>query len=263
MNAPALRRRVLVQGALAAAAAAAAGLAEAQSPRRYVVVALIGDRVELVLSQNAIGSNIDRNRREGFDDSSGTLDRDALLATSQEVERLDRGAFVQMLGMPPSPWHNAPGRLFDGDSVVLPDNVVQALDRARATHLLLITKYRANSRIQLRNDTVGTGSLSGLGIYVDRATQLTVRETGQTGQGLLAPFAYIRLTLADAQTGAVIKQLPITASDAFSVAGSDKAATPWDVLSNEEKVKQLRSLLQRELTQAVPGLLAPLLAPSR
>ena len=64
-----------------------------------------------------------------------------------------------------------------------------------------------------------------------------------------------QLTLADARTGQVLRTRMIQATQLHSLARSNTASDPWQVLDTTEKVQRLRDLLQRELAREVPELL--------
>ena len=249
-------RRSLVVGA-AAFATAGSVRAQAPEPRRYAVISLIGDQLVLVYAVASTGSSLDRNYRRPLPDANGTFDKFALAAVGKAIERADATAKVSMLGVGPSPLHETPEKLLDGKTVALPGSLVTALEQMKATHLVLLTKLRAEASLPLLESHIGIGMLRGLGYYADSKPRIYMTDTGKTGQGVLAPYVYVQLTLADARSGAVLRQQAVTAAKAYPVAAHDTAVDPWDVLTAEEKVSRLRGLLEAQLTTAVAALVAP------
>lgn len=250
------RRQVLRGGAAAAVLAWPALGVRAAEPRQFAVVSLIGNELVFVYSTLVTGSSMDRNAHQALPDPAGTFDKLALAAMDKAIERAEPGAKVSVIGVGPSALHDQSERLFDGSAVALPDALVTEIERSGASHLLLLTKHRAEARLALAHSHIGMGMLSGVGYYIDRQKALRVISTGQTGQGLLAPYVHARLTLAEARSGRVLRQANIAASRVYSVAAQPAAVQPWEVMTETEKVTRLRALLETQLAQAVPQVLA-------
>jgi hypothetical protein len=249
-------RRHFVQATGAAALAVFGhGAARAQAERRYAVVSLIGDELVVVYAGLQTGTLFDPNRSRTVADPSGSMDRYALGAAGRALETA-AAASPTLLTLPPSPLHAQAEHWVEDKSISLPGRLIDAVEQSQATHLLLLTKHRADASIPLLSTRLGTGKLHGLGYYVDPYSRVRMVNSGATATGLLATYAYFRLTLADAGTGAVLNQRHCTAAQAYPVAASESALDPWDVLKPDEKVARLRGLLQRELAREVPLLVA-------
>jgi hypothetical protein len=248
------RRRRLVLGA--GATAAVWSTAHTKEPRRFAVISLLGDKLEFVYPASTTGTNLDRNARQNLDDPKGAFDQIALKVVAGVIEKSEPGAQVTLLGIPPSPLHDQPEKLISGNSVGLPGAAITTIEQAQATHVVLLTKYRSEARLPLLDSFVGTGFLRGLGFYLDSDMRLLLTNSRESGAGFIATYAYVRLTLADARTGAVIKQRLMKAAKVDAVAGSEKATNPWDVLSAEEKISRLKSLLEQELAIEMLALIA-------
>jgi hypothetical protein len=233
---------------------AGAPYASAQA-RRYAVLSLVGDKVEVVFAQPGVGSRIDRNERRAFDDAEGTLDRFVLKAVDDALRRADGGAPPVMLSMKGSSLYDRPDRLFQGRQLALPGAVVDAIEASKVTHLIVLTKLRDEPRVPLLNQNVGTGTVRGLGFYIDNSIDLVDREIGSYGTGLLAPFVYLRLTLVDVSTGEAVRDELVREMETHSVAGEPKATRAWEVLSAEQKVDRLQRLIQRAVGQGLGRLL--------
>jgi hypothetical protein len=225
--------------------------------RRYAVLSLLADQLDLVYAQETTGSMLDRNRRESFEAGAGAFDRYALQAVHAAVQRIEAGTQVTMLALPTtSRQYNEPDGIFTVPVVSLPGNVVDALIAAQATHLILLTKLRGAARIPLVEQTTGMGTVRGVGFYVDRNLALRRVDTGELTTGVLAPFAYVRLSLVDVQNGQLARDRSIRAMRAYTPAGRPVAVPdPWELLSAREKAEALKTLLEQELAREVPLLL--------
>jgi hypothetical protein len=227
----------------------------AASARSFAVISLVGDKLELVYPVQGTGSNLDRNLRRHLADPTGAYDQIALASLGKALESAAGGGKASLLSLPPSALHEQPERLFSGDSITLPGNLVDALERTAATHVLLLTKRRSDARVPVRDGYIGIGALRGLGYYIDGNTSIILTETGERAPGFLAAYAHMQLTLADARTGGVLKKRVISAAQMYPVAGTDKVIDPWNVLSAEDKVGLLRILLETRLADEVKRLL--------
>lgn len=253
MSTPLSRRQSLIT---LCAAALNSGSAHATEARSYAVISLLGDQITLVYAAAVTGSNLDRNRHRELPDSTGSLDSAALAATGRAIEQAQRGAQVSLLAVPPSPAHQQGERFVQGNEIGLPDELVNALDKAAATHVVLLTKLRAPAHIKLKDSAVGVGQLQGLGYYVDRNIGIRTVETGNTGDGMLVAYVYVQLTLADAKTGQVLRRQAMRATQVHPVAAKPEISDPWDLLAAPQKAERLRRLLEQQLAREIPTLIA-------
>lgn len=245
------------QGLIALGAAALGpGSVRAADARRYAVISLLGDQITLVYAAAVTGSNLDRNRHRELPDSTGSLDSAALAATGRAIEQAQRGAQVSLLVVPPSAAHQQGERFVQGNEISLPDSLVNALDKAAATHVVLLTKLRAPAHIKLVDAAVGVGQLQGLGYYVDRNIGIRTVETGNTGDGMLVAYVYVQLTLADARTGHVLRRRAMRATQVHPVAAQPEVSDPWDLLDAPQKAERLRRLLEQQLAREILTLIA-------
>jgi len=247
-----LQRRQLLQ--LLATTALAPAAVRAQDLRRYAVISLIGDEIVLVYAAATTGSRLNRNPHRALPDAEGSLDKVALFATGAAVEKT--GASATLISVGPSSLHQQADSVVSEKEIALTEAMVQQIEQAQARHVLLLTKLRAPTRIALAEGYIGTGSLRGLGYYVDRHTALRVEPTGGTGRGLIAPYCYVQLTLADARTGQVLRQRAVHASRVYAVAASATESDPWSLQTPTEKAERLSQLLQRQLAAEIPALIA-------
>ncbi len=257
MAAAASRRRLLALAAAPLALAWRGGHAQTPPARRYAVVSLIGDEIVLVYAAATTGSHLDRNRQHALPDAAGSFDRYALAAAVRAIERHELGATVTALQMGASALYQRPEAMFDGAQLALPDALVTALEQAQATHVVLLSKHRGPASIGLADTRAGVGALRGLGYYIDRSIALRTVEQGLTGIGMLVPYAYVQLTLAEVRSGAILNQRSIAATRVHSVAANPAAIDPWELLNATEKVERLKRLLENRLAQEIPALLSP------
>jgi hypothetical protein len=247
-------RRKLLASAIALSAVGTAG---AQN-RRWAALSLVGDKIEIIGARAEIGSRISQNRRRWADDAENTMDRYVLQAVERALRVQDRGSSVAMLALPGSALYERPERAFDGRQVALPGAVVDALIASRASHLLLVTKWRDEVRLPLYNTTSGVGTVTGIGFYVDTDLRLIMRSAGDTAghtaNGVLAPFVYAKLSLVDVQSGEVVGEELVREMRSYATASNPKAEGPWDVLTVEEKVDVLRKMIDQSIGEAIARL---------
>lgn len=247
-----VRRRSLI----CAAAASLCSIRLSAAQRHYAVLALVGNRIEIVQPQESVGSNLDRNRRHVLEDASGSFDRYASAGVERVLKRVAPDDKVTLLAMPPSSLHDQPEKLFDGKQVGLPGAVIDAIDKGRVSHLILLTKHRGDMRAPLLSTATGIGKVRGIGYYVDSHTPLVHLQSGRGAAGFLAPFVSIRGTLVHGETGDILREELVEGAETYSNAARDSDSNPWDMFSAEEKLVRLRRLLDQQLDRVIPGLVA-------
>jgi hypothetical protein len=244
-----LRSTVLAFVGLAVAAAVAA------APRKVAVISLIGDKLEVVYPQMPTGSRLNQNVRHEIDDRKGEFDRFTLAASAQAIAEVDPAIGTVLISLGPSSLHDRPEKLFEGKQAVLPGKVVDELERVQAQYLLLITKQRGDARLGFVNERTGVGSVRGLGFYLDEDTRVQMVDSDAQGDGLIAPFAYFRLSLVDVQSGELVREERVMLMDVLAVAARPGVAEPWNVLDAKEKVAYIERLIRKGLKEKVRPLL--------
>jgi hypothetical protein len=247
-----IRVRRSLLGALAVLALAMPASAQTGG---WAALSLVGNRIEIVAAQDSVGSNLDRNERRAFDDAQGTLDRIVLQAVDAAVRRQRSGAAVTMLALGASPLYEQPERLFDGRQLALPGRLVDAIEASKASRLILVTKLRDAVRLPLADQVVGKGTVRGLGFYIDNAIRIQMRNSGDSADGVLAPFVYVRLTLVDVQSGEVVREVLVREMETHATAENPQALRPWDVMSLEQKIERLQRLIEQSVGDGVGSLL--------
>ena len=252
-----MKRRHVLAALLAAAMASSAAAQQAPATLRYAVLSAVGDQMTVVRARTQTGSRLDRNDNEVAELPDRALDRLVLKHVDGALKRSVPSAEVAALAI-------ANGRLLDVQRQALSRNrpsgemtraFADILPAGGADRLLLVIKHRAEASIPVTGGSIGFGTLEGVGFYVDRVTVLRSPDTGFIGTGFLAPFAYVRLVLADA-SGRVLAERIVEAAESFHMADSRTGLQPWDMMTPGEKVAALDRLLQRRIESDLPRLFA-------
>ena len=245
-------RRLLVAAALLAGTAA-----NAQTSPSYAIMSMIGDKMTLVIHQIGTGSRLNANRRVDMPMPDDTLDGIAAFAADDAIKRLQPGAKTSLFVTRDPKLLALQDKLADstGNLETLAQQLKDLVASANATHLLLISKYRADARLRLVDGSIGGGRLTGLGFYVDQETRIVDRETGRAGTGFISPYAYLSVTLFDMTQMRLLRREAATESDVVSPGDSASAVVPWDALTSQQKVDAIKRVTQRAIDAAVPRVL--------
>ena len=230
--------------------------AAAQAPLRYALLSAVGDQMTVVFARTQTGSRLDRNDREVAALPDKSLDTLVLKQLDVALHRTLRNVETAALAAA-----NASLLAVQGDTLAgkrPPDAPVRAFANALPTggadRLLMVLKHRAEARIPVMEGAIGLGRLEGVGFYVDRVSLLRSGRSGYTVPGFLAPFAYIRLVLADAE-GRVIAEREIEAAQTFGMGDTPDALHPWDMMDSAGKMAALDRVLQTAIDRELPALL--------
>lgn len=228
--------------------------AQAAEARKYAVISLIGDKLMLVTRDIATGSRIDQNRRQYVDVSTPALDNTALLAVEEALKTADPQAEVVLLATRDPAVFAAQARMLEkgGREEGLLGQIAKVAEGAQASHLVLVAKLRHEAMLRVRDGSVGSGWLEGLGFYVDRSMPMVNTDSGESYTGFLAPFAYFRLVLVDLSSDKVLGEESVVASTTH---GRQDSFHPWDTMTAEQKVSVLQGLIRQETRRIVPRLL--------
>lgn len=252
-----MKRRRVLAALFAATVASGAAAQQAPAPQRYAVLSAVGDQMTVVRARTQTGSRLDRNDHEVAALPDSALDRLVLKHVDGTLKRAVPSAEVAALAV-------ASGRLLDVQRQALARNrpsgemaraFADVLPAGGTDRLLLVIKHRAEASIPVAGGNIGLGRLEGTGFYVDRVTLLRSPDTGLIGTGFLAPFAYVRLVLADA-SGRVLAERIIEAAESFHMSDARAGLQPWDMMTPSEKVAALDRLLQRHIESELPRLFA-------
>ncbi len=226
-----------------------------QTAPKYAVVPLIGDSLNVAFYVKQTSSRFERNRLQVVPAGAGSsYDQAASNVVLEKIqgEATKRNSVVLLA--PNLAAYEDQKKLFDGNSFVVPSWLEPALKAEAATHLVLITKQRSQTRIAVTPGAkVGSGHLEGVGFYVDEFYKHIDRNTNQDAIGFLAPYAYVTVSLIDLKTNAVLNQTSQFESIAFSTANNAQSINPADALSSKEKNSELLGLIQASVRQAITG----------
>lgn len=258
MPRPQFSRRTLLLGTAAWSAAPVLATAADDADQRYAVLSIVGDKITLVGFRFATGSRIDQNVHRVIPISAALLDNRALLAVDDAVKRVKPSATTTLLASRDPALFALQDRPLDqpGDAAESVGAIKTLLQQSKATRLILVAPLRSEARFRLGDGWIGSGQLTGLGFYVDGATRIKLIDSGASGTGYLAPYAYLSVSLVDVDTMATIRRSIITESTLIPTSASKEAALPWDALSNDQKMELLQSLISRGIARGVRELFA-------
>ncbi|MCV2351002.1 hypothetical protein [Paucibacter sp. Y2R2-4] len=252
------RRRVWLSLAWAAGVALASGPAVAapdDQARKFVVISLLGDKLQVVSRQSKIGSHLDSNLRESFELNGGVFDQTALVTIDAQIKQIEPKATVFALKLASADVLGDPANLLEGGRFVSPAVLEPVLKQLQASHLLLVRRHRGELIIKTLREKQGSGMLEGLGFFIDRETPVTDGQNSETYRGFLAPFTYFKVSLINLSSGKLERESIVTQSEARISHRKEAAADPWEVMSNVEKLEFLRQQLNLEVTALLPALL--------
>ena len=225
-----------------------AAAACAAEPRRYAVLSLIGDKLQLAYAVGVVGAPVDTIERRAVPLDDTAIDKAALIAVNDQVKSLEHTEPVLLQA-----WERA---LFDtsaGTAAVV--EWVRSLTKGKdVTHAILITKLAYNGVPALQKPFVGSGMLEGVGFFVGRTPAPAGADPNSAGPGFLSPFAYFRVSLIDLKTGQVVKEERGLASDTID-ASNTMSGNPWEALDARQKIEKLQQMVRTELASVMPKVL--------
>ncbi|HTD05789.1 hypothetical protein [Undibacterium sp.] len=234
--------------------------AEERAARQYAALSLVGDSITVVFETMVTGSHLGRNGQQKIDIANTSLDVAALSAADSVISKLQPGAKTQMLISNDAGLYRMQGALFSdtSDAGIVLDGLKLALKNTPSvTHLVLVTKHRGDARLKLRDVVLGSGKLEGLGFYIDDRAGVRHIDTGDTGVGLIAPYAYMTVRLIDTRNWAVIREKSLDSSAIFSNTGNvAEGVNTWGALTAEQKATALKALIKETVQKTAEDILA-------
>lgn len=252
------RLRLALPLALLLAAAAAPSARAADAATTYAVLSLIGDQFTIVGRQMTTGSRIERNSQLAVAVDDATFDAVATTAAESAVARARPGAATLRVSIRDPRLFALQERLFTdtADSKTMREALREVLVKSGATQVLLIVKRRDQARFALRDGSVGTGTIAGIGFYVDDAIRTVRTDTGERSQGFIAPFAYVEVALLDVAAMRLVGSKAVSDSSVVTPADSKDAIVAWEALGAAAKVAALDQIISRAVSASVADLLA-------
>ena len=234
------------------------GYAAADDGRKYAAMSLLGDQIEVVFARMQTGAAVaPRNVHEKVPIPDATFDHSVLRELDRIVSARRGARPLTLLAAKDPQLFALQERLVETNAGIaeLLEPIKKITDAQQVTHLLLVTKYRHDALLRLRSSSVGSGQLTGLGYYMDKTTGTRRADTMERGTGILAPYAYFRISLVDMRTLKILREDTGLASNARSAARAPDGVDPWQALTDTDKVRMLEGLLQGEIARILPPLL--------
>jgi hypothetical protein len=226
------------------------------APRSFAVISEFGREIRVTAFAPTTGSRLDTNQEHRLETVDGAPDKLALMQARKVIAATEAGAKVWLLAPLDTDLLDARGDFAEGSIVTLPADLADAMKQHGSTHLIAFTRYRGDAAIRVDNDTLGTGKFEGPGFYVDPHTLIEDTRTLHTTRGFLALYLYIHASLIDAGSGKVLRSHRIVATRLHSAQRPEDTGDPWNLLSTDEKLREISQMIIDEVGKAVPLLLA-------
>ena len=227
-----------------------------EPPRTYAAISLIADSLRTVGHEATTGSLLANNPVEltplGFE----VLELPALRAVLGAVMTADRNAKVMPLKITDAAVYARQADFIAGSRAALPTELLEPLKQSGVSHLVLITRHRAAAQMNTGTMVLGSGTVEGVGFYIDREYRLRRQERSEITTGYLAPYVYVRAALIDLKTLKVLNSEISSVGTVHTASGSKVGADPWQILGDGEKIETLKDMIQRQLNLTVSKLLA-------
>lgn len=245
--------------ALLALLVAAAPATWAQTAMKAVgVFSLLGDSVQVAVSTEAPkDTRIERTDRYAFEAKGIGFDNIALRALRDALQKAQPQAQVDLYKAPTALSPEEQRAIAEGAaSAELPAWIVQTIDAKRLSHVILVTRNRGDMNIRTNdNVSLGRGSAMGIGYYIDTLYAVRNPVNGEVSTGALAPYVHVKLTLMDAQSGAVLQTYNMREGRLLGFGESKVSTDPWTYLTAEQKVATLRRYFEENMVRAARDLL--------
>ena len=230
----------------------------ATAQRHYAILSLVGDEMVIVQRDLETGSRLDTNARQAVQMPDSSIDRAVVIAVEDGIRKAEPGARTTLLVSRRQSVYDSVARALDrgGSTSAAFEAVRPVVASAKgATHLILVTKYKAQTRVRIPTGTVGHGNLEGVGFYVDHGSFSRAPYISDAERGVLSPYAYMRVSLVDLASGRVVAEERVLASNGHTVEVGT-IGDAWQALSAQEKERRLQQVLREETTRVVPIVIA-------
>jgi len=261
------RRNILQATAASAGSLALPGWAQstASAPLKLKAVgvfSLLGDGVQVAVSDAApTDSRIERTNRDAIEFKGIGFDDIALRQSLRWLRNQFPVLPVQMYKATVPVEPNEQQAIADGAANgALPDWIIKAIVDKQLDHVLLVTRTRGPINVRTGgpgSQAIGRGTVQGVGFYIDVFFKMRNTETGVLSEGLIAPYAKIKLSLMDTNEAKVVREYTIDEAYASGAKGGSVVADPWTFIDNTEKVSVLRQMVSDGLERALPAVFRP------
>lgn len=224
------------------------------------VFSLLGEGIEVTVGEYRHDSRVVPVRRETQEVRNVGFDVIAGREVRTVMQRHRAAATVTSFGtnstLPAAEQRHIAGGARSG---ALPAWIIQAVQQRRLSHVLLLTRQRAEVKLPTADGgSIGRGRVDGLGFYVDPEYRLRNVDTGVVSNGALGPHVVVELTLFDTEEAKVVRSHLVDEQFLLGSTEVKAAVDPWSYLSAEQKIALLREALARSLQRVLPELFAGL-----
>lgn len=224
----------------------------------YAILSLAGNALTVHGERQQVGLRVSGQSATVFPIQEPVFDTAALTAADAVLKKLVPGTTPVLMMSSDAGLYQAQNGMFDAPGANEENRAyLRSLLKERGvSRLLLVTRLRENARFNLTNGHAGSGTLEGLGFFIDEMFETRNTETNEHSIGMVVPFAYVKVRLLDADTLAVLGEANATVSRIIvRPAASATADAVWQSLSGAEKTTHLRQLLGCAMQSTVPQLL--------
>lgn len=231
------------------------------TPRKYGILSLAGDAISTVTYVPDIGTKLNPNDVQTYPMLANTsFDETAIRTASAAIKKLEPDATPFLMLSTDAELHQTQNAIFDSPAANQGNrDYLKSLWKDKGiTHLILVTKYRADAELRFMQQSEGTGKIEGLGFYMDNRARVTSfgKDGNHSSDGVLMPYVYVKLRLVNAETLEPEREVRQKQSQLVTYApDADRAVRTWDALTAKQKIVYLDELLQEAVNEAVPKLL--------
>jgi len=223
----------------------------------YAILSLVGDHATVIGQAKQTGSRLEQNPRSVIQLPDSGLDDFAARVAYATIAKVRPNASITAFRAKDPALYAIRDAWLDADVTQVRELLSLVADQLPPSpdgHLLLVTPYRDELRLQTDSDYRGSGKVGGLGFYVDVSTPFH-SDAGETATGFLGVFANFQLVLINSQSNAIEAHQRIVVGSTFAAARA-KDRTAWNALSPPQKIQALQFLLKREIERALPAMLS-------
>jgi hypothetical protein len=222
------------------------------------VFSLLGDTVQATIAEDKPGATrLDPTSRESLDFTGVGFDLIALREARSALQRLQPPPRVDLFRAPTPLVPSDQRALADGATrAQLPDWIVKAINDNALSHVLLVTRGRGAMLAETAsNESIGRGTVEGIGFYIDTLYTMQNRGSGALSTGLLAPYVQIRLQLMEVQSGDIVAEYAVRDSFAYANEEGKPQADPWNFMPTATKVVTMRGMVQKGMVRGMQAVL--------
>jgi hypothetical protein len=230
-------------------------VALAEEPRAFAAISLVADELRIVGQQGTTGTALNQNEVVKIALNFDLIEAHALRAVTEAILKADASATVAPVKLTDARYYASQSTFVQGERAALPDDLLRTLRNGRVSHLVLLNKHRADARMNSGLQTFGSGRVEGLGYYVDHEAR--IREVGraEVASGFLSPYVYVRLSVIDVASLAVLDSRTVVATQVLTAIGTKAGRDPWEVLDATQKIETLKQMIHNEVQDLVPKVL--------